>query len=84
MDIYLIVGIVGALVTLVAFILNQIGKLDEKQLTYDVLNTASSMLLLIYALHGMIIPFIITNTVWLAVSLHDVLMTLIRKEVPEA
>lgn len=84
MDIYLILGIVGALMTLTAFILNQIGKLDEKQLTYDLLNTVSSILLLTYALHGMIIPFIITNAVWLAVSLHDVLMALIRKEIPGA
>lgn len=80
MDIYLIVGVVGAFITLIAFVLNQFGKLDEKQFSYDLLNLVSSTMLLVYALHSMVIPFIITNIVWALVSLRDVVIYLIKKE----
>jgi len=80
MDIYLILGVLGACITLTAFVLNQFGKLDEKQFSYDLLNLVSSLMLLTYALNSMVIPFIITNVVWGLVSLRDVVLYLLRKE----
>jgi fluoride ion exporter CrcB/FEX len=80
MDIYLVVGVLGAFITLTAFVLNQFGKLDEKQFSYDLMNLISSTMLLTYALHSMVVPFIITNVVWGLVSLRDVVIYLIKKE----
>lgn len=79
MDIYLVIGVAGAVLTLVAFVLNQAGKLDEKHVAYDAMNLISSGMLLVYALHSTLIPFIITNLVWGAVSAFDVVRFLVKR-----
>ena len=67
-----LLGILSALLTLSAFIMNQYGYLDKDDIRYDVLNMFSGIGLVIYAIsiHG--VPFILTNTVWAIVSGIDV------------
>ena len=67
-----IIGIVSALLTLSAFIMNQYGILQNDDIRYDMMNMISGIGLVIYAvsIHG--VPFILTNTVWAIVSGIDV------------
>jgi len=79
MNILEIVGIVSALFTLSAFIMNQYGILSNDDIRYDALNMFSGLGLVTYAIsiHG--VPFIITNTVWALVSGIDVAKYFIKK-----
>jgi len=67
-----LIGFGGALIVLIAFVLNQIHKLNEDDTTYDVLNLVGSAMLVAYALIIRSYPFAILNLVWAGVSLSDV------------
>ena len=73
MDITTIVGVTGAFIILVTFMLNQSGKLSAESRSYDIANAAGSLILVTYAFMLNSIPFIILNGVWFVVSLKDVL-----------
>jgi len=68
MDATTLIGIVGAAVILLAFLLNQKGKVTAESNLYDGLNALGSLLLVVYAVLLNSIPFFILNTVWLLVS----------------
>jgi hypothetical protein len=72
----LIIGITGATIVLIAFILNQLGKLSSDSVVYDAANFVASVLLFMYSLETMAVPFLITNTVWGLFSLWGVLQYL--------
>lgn len=74
-----ILGILSALLTLSAFIMNQYGYLDRDDIRYDALNMFSGIGLVIYAvsIHG--IPFILTNSVWAIISGIDVGRYLLKR-----
>lgn len=72
MDIYTTVGIVGATIILITFLLNQSGKLSTESRVYDALNALGSCILVVYAVLLESVPFMILNTVWFAVSFRDV------------
>lgn len=74
MDIILIIGIFGSIVTLVAFILNQINKWSSERRSYDAANFIGAALLLIYAISTKSYPFILTNSIWALLSLKDLLI----------
>ena len=80
MDPVTLIGIVGAFLILVAFILNQTHKWDEDDLIYDLINFAGSLFLVIYALLLKSFPFIILNAVWGLFSLKDILFKFFKKE----
>ena len=63
-----ILGILSALLALVAFVGNEYHKLNSESVWYDLLNFLSGVGLVIYALSIGAIPFVITNTVWALVS----------------
>ncbi len=67
-----ILGICSAAVLLAAFVLNEYGKLPSESLWYDAANCIASLGLLAYAWESHVWPFVITNTVWAAVSGVDV------------
>jgi hypothetical protein len=79
MDTTTLIGVVGAGVILIFFLLNQTKVLDIDNLWYDLGNTIGSGLLVYYAVLLGSIPFIILNTVWMLFSLKDVVRSLIRK-----
>lgn len=79
MDTTLVIGVLGAGLLLVAFVLNQFRMLDRESLTYDALNFVGGALLVWYAILLQSIPFLVLEGVWAIVSLRDVLLRLARK-----
>jgi hypothetical protein len=73
-----ILGTFGALIILVAFILNQTHKWKDDYLIYDLFNVIGSVLLIIYAFILSSYPFIILNLVWGGLSLRDVILDIKR------
>jgi hypothetical membrane protein len=71
-DFLLLVGLLGSVLALIPFYLNQKGKLSTKSFTYDGLNALSALLLGVYAFLEHAWPFVLTNTVWFLVSFSDV------------
>ena len=67
-----ILGVVSALVTLSAFVANELGYLTTEDFSYDFLNMISSMGLFTYAYSTGVVPFMLTNSVWFLVSASDV------------
>jgi hypothetical protein len=82
MNITLIIGIAGAFILLVFFMLEQANKVSNESLWYDSANFIGSVLLTIYAVLLFSIPFAILNGVWAIFSLKDVFIDLnrMRKE----
>ena len=76
MDTTIIIGSLGALLILIAFIMNQLHKWQEDYLIYDLVNLIGSLLLVIYAIILTSYPFLILNLVWLGLSLRDVVVDL--------
>jgi hypothetical protein len=70
MDYTTLVGLVGASIILVGFLLNQTGRLNADSLLYDVLNAVGSLVLIYYAVLLDSYPFVVLNAVWLIVSAH--------------
>ncbi len=79
MDYELMVGIIGTALILIGFILNQIGVWKTSSFSYDLINLFGGAVLIYYALLLSSIPFLVLNTVWVVVSLKDVLRSCIKK-----
>ncbi|KKP40536.1 MAG: hypothetical protein UR28_C0001G0046 [Candidatus Peregrinibacteria bacterium GW2011_GWF2_33_10] len=67
-----ILGFIGALMILIAFVMNQKHKWEEDYLVYDLSNVAGSSLLVWYAYLIDAYPFMLLNGAWAIVSLVDV------------
>ena len=80
MDIVTIIGTIGAIFVLIGFVLNEFGKLTAQSFIYDLLNLIGSTLLLWYGLELSAWPFVFINSVWLLVSLRDVIKGLVRNK----
>lgn len=74
-----LIGVLGALIILVCFVGNEIGKFDRGSLGYDSANAFGSLLLLVYAYLLGSWPFLILNAIWALVSLRDVIKTLAQR-----
>lgn len=72
MDIITIIGILGASIILLAFLLNQFGKWSTESFSYDVANVIGSGILIVYAYLLASWPFMALNAVWFLVSLKGV------------
>ncbi len=73
MDTLTLVGIIGATIILVTFLLNQFGKLSAESRSYDIANAVGSLILVSYAVLLDSVPFMILNGVWFVVSFRDVI-----------
>jgi len=67
-------GLIGAALVLMAFIMNQLGKWQANNFSYDLTNFTGSVILLIYATVTKAYPFAILYLVWTFVSLKDILV----------
>lgn len=76
MDLVTVTGVVGATIILVAFLLNQSGKLTAESRLYDALNFLGALLLLIYAYLLDSYPFMILNAVWMLSALRDLIKSI--------
>ncbi len=77
MDIALLIGIAGATIILVFFLLNQFHKINRDSLVYDLANTIGAGLLLYYAFLIGSVPFMILNLIWGGFSLRDAINSLL-------
>lgn len=68
LEITTLVGIIGAMIVLIAFIMNQLGKWSRESFAYDFTNATGSVLLVIYALLISSWPFVILNLIWASFS----------------
>ncbi len=76
MDIWLVIGVVGMLWILFAFLLIQTHKVTADSILYDVLNFLGSALLVIYGIAGNVWPFVILNGIFALYSLYDIIKDL--------
>jgi hypothetical protein len=67
------IGIAGATIILVFFILDQAHKISPDEKTYDFFNFLGSGLLILYSVLIDAWPFTVLNTVWALYSLRDLL-----------
>lgn len=74
-----ILGILSALLALIAFVSNEYNKLNNESVWYDLLNFFSGVGLIIYAVSIGAIPFIITNSVWALVSGIDLVKFIMKR-----
>ena len=82
-DFTTILGIIGATLILVAFILEQTKVWNSEMLKYDFVNFVGSAILIYYGFLIKGYPFVILNSVWALVSLHDVVTDIIRNNKSE-
>ncbi len=66
-----LIGILGAGLILIAFVLEQSHRWRDDELRYDVVNFIGGVLLVLYALLVSAYPFAVLNGVWAFVSLRD-------------
>jgi hypothetical protein len=66
-----IIGFVGMLLILLAFLMNQQGKWKNKYFIYDFVNYLGAGLLVIYSYLIGSWPFLILNLVWMGYSARD-------------
>ena len=74
-----IIGIIGALIILYAFVMNQLSKISIDDFQFDFLNFLGSALLVWYAIEINAIPFMIINGIWGLLSLKDLTLWLFKK-----
>ncbi|XKT74780.1 MAG: hypothetical protein ACJKTH_01695 [Patescibacteria group bacterium UBA2163] len=82
MDPITILGVCGASIILIFFLLNQLKVLSVESIWYDSANLLGSGMLIIYAYLIGSLPFIILNVVWFLFSFKDVVAYWTRKESP--
>lgn len=81
-DFTTILGIFGATLILVAFILEQTKVWNSEMLRYDLVNLLGSVILVYYGILIKGYPFVILNTIWALVSLRDLILDITKLPKP--
>ncbi len=76
MNIVEIIGILGMVLILVFFFLNNAGKMSRDSFYYDLGNLIGAGLLSFYAFYIDSIPFLILNLTWSFIALRDIIWTI--------
>ena len=66
-----IIGFIGMLLILLAFLMNQQGKWNQKDFVYDFINFLGAGLMIVYAYLISSWPFLVLNAVWMIYSAKD-------------
>ena len=74
LDANTIIGFIGALVLLVAFLLNQLGHWETSDFEYDFINLIGAALLTLYGWQMESYPILVLFAVWTLFSLKDVVV----------
>jgi hypothetical protein len=72
LDAYTIIGFIGALVLMVGFLMNQLGRWKTTDFEYDFINLIGAAVLAVYSWQIGSYPFLILFVVWALFSLKDV------------
>lgn len=75
----MIIGIIGASIILMAFMLLQTHVWKDSYFIYDFANFIGSILLVYYAISSHTYPFAVLNGVWAIVSLRDIFIDSAKK-----
>lgn len=78
MDSSLLLGSLGVLLIVIAFILNQLHKWKQDYLIYDLFNFFGGLFLYIYADKINSMPFIFLSVIWLLISFRDLMIDMYR------
>lgn len=78
MDTVTILGSLGALLILIAFVLVQTHRWKDTSIAYDATNLVGGALLVVYAVLLRAWPFAVLNGIWTLVSLRDTVKDLGR------
>ncbi len=65
-----LLSFLGALLILVAYVGHQLGWMNSRAATYNILNAVGSAILCYIALHPFQIGFIVLESVWTVISLY--------------
>lgn len=66
-----IIGFLGMILILFAFVMNQTHKWKTDYALYDLFNSIGGLLMVIYAILIASYPFLILNAIWTIVSVRD-------------
>jgi len=80
LDTTIVIGVLGAGIVLVFFVLNQLNRIKNNAVLYDVGNFVGSSLLVVYSILLSSIPFAVLNGVWALFSLRDIFLDISRRE----
>lgn len=69
MELY--IGIAGAALVLLAYLLSELGVWSDESVSYDAVNAIGSAILIIYAMLLGSIPFVVLNGAWFLLSIRD-------------
>ncbi|MBA4336863.1 hypothetical protein C0416_03785 [bacterium] len=72
LDSYTIIGFIGALVIMVGFLMNHLGKWNADDFEYDFINFIGASVLAVYAWQIGSYPFLVLFIVWALFSAKDV------------
>lgn len=75
-----IIGWVGALGLLIAFVLSSLGKLDNRGSLYHTINLISAILLIVNAYYSEAYPFFVINIFWSLTSTYSLFKNIYLKE----
>ena len=78
MDISLLVGAIGGVMVLIAFILSSLGKLSRFTYRYMALNGIGAALLIYYAIISKSTIFIFLNIIWVSVEIYYLIRKLLK------
>ncbi|MBD3156223.1 hypothetical protein GF369_00170 [Candidatus Peregrinibacteria bacterium] len=73
LDAYTIIGFIGALVLMVGFLMNQLGRWQTTDFEYDFINLIGAAVLSVYAWQIGSYPFLVLFIVWTLFSIKDVI-----------
>ena len=75
-----IIGWIGAIGLLVAFVFSSLGKLDNRGNLYHAINLLSAILLVVNAYYSEAYPFFIINIFWSLTSTYSLVKNTFLKE----
>jgi hypothetical protein len=75
-----LIGWLGTLAYIVAYLLLSVGKLKAEQKTYHLLNILGALGLIVNAIHLKDYPNIIVNTVWFAIGSIAIIFIIKKKK----
>jgi hypothetical protein len=73
MDLFFILGIIGILLILIAFILENTGKGGKDEINYNILNLIGSLFLFLYAYSTNSVIFMVLNLIWVLISIYFII-----------
>lgn len=68
-----IIGIAGATLLLIAFVMEQLHKWKDTDFVYDIFNAVGGVFMVLYAYLLGSYPFLVLNLIWALVSIRDVI-----------